>query len=65
VESDSTVKIGYMLSEKIATKSKPFCDGEFIKECMELAAGVLHPSKKHLLAEVSLPGVTIARRLKT
>jgi hypothetical protein len=50
-----------MVSKKTATKSNPFPDSEFIKECMESAAEILCPSQKHLFIEVRLSGVTAAR----
>lgn len=32
-ESDAAVKYSYVISEKIPRASKPFTDGEFIKDC--------------------------------
>lgn len=63
-DSEASVKVSYIISEKIAHKSKPFTDGEFIKECMEAAADVLCPSQKQLFSKVSLSGVTVARRVE-
>jgi hypothetical protein len=47
VESESTVEVSCILSERIASKSKPFCDREFIKECIELAPGVFYVDPKN------------------
>ncbi|XP_047989846.1 general transcription factor II-I repeat domain-containing protein 2-like [Leguminivora glycinivorella] len=63
-DSEAVVKVSYIISEKIARKSKPFTDGEFIKECLEDAADVLSPLQKSLYAKVSLSGVTVARRIE-
>ncbi|CAH1105999.1 unnamed protein product [Psylliodes chrysocephalus] len=63
-DSEASVKVSYIISEKIAHKSKPFTDGEFIKECIEAAADVLCPSQKQLFSKVSLSGVTVARRVE-
>ncbi|XP_045501701.1 general transcription factor II-I repeat domain-containing protein 2-like [Colias croceus] len=62
-DSEASVRVSYIISEKIAKKSKPFTDGEFIKECMEAAAEVLCPSQKQLFSKISLSGVTVAEEL--
>ena len=64
IENEANMKVSYIISEKIALKSKPFTDGQFIKECMEAAAEVLCPSQKQLFSKVSLSGVTVARRIE-
>ncbi|XP_074039888.1 general transcription factor II-I repeat domain-containing protein 2 [Leptinotarsa decemlineata] len=63
-DCEASVRVSYIISEKIAKKSKPFTDGEFIKECMEAAAEVLCPSQKQLFFKISLSGVTVARRVE-
>lgn len=63
-DSEASVKVSYIISEKIARKSKPFTDGDFIKECMEAAVEVLCPSQKQLFSKISLSGVTVARRVE-
>lgn len=63
-DSESIVKVSYIISEQIAKKSKPFTDGEFVKQCMESAAEVLCPTQKHLFSKVSLSGATVARRIE-
>jgi hypothetical protein len=40
-DSEASVKTSYIIARKIAAKSKPFTDGEFIKECMETASKIL------------------------
>ena len=64
VESELSVKVSYIILKKIASKSKPFSEGEFIKECIESAAEVLCPAQKHLFSKVSLSGNTVARRIE-
>lgn len=63
-DSEAVVKVSYIIAEKIARKSKPFTDGEFIKECLEDAAEVLSPLQKPLYSKISLSGVTVARRIE-
>ena len=51
--NDAAVKASYVIAYEIATTSKPFCDGEFVKTSMltaaELASGFCkyQPDKKH------------------
>ncbi|XP_008182941.1 general transcription factor II-I repeat domain-containing protein 2-like [Acyrthosiphon pisum] len=63
-DSEASVKASYTIAQKIAAKSKPFTDGEFIKECMEAASEILCPSKKQLFSKLSLSGLTVARRIE-
>jgi len=63
-DSEASVKASYIIAQKIAAKSKPFTDGEFIKECMEAASEVLCPAKKQLFSKSSLSFVTVARRIE-
>jgi len=43
------VKASYLVAELLAKKSKPFADGEFIKECIVRVADVICPEKKRHL----------------
>lgn len=63
IETEACVKVSYAIAEKIAKKSKPFIEGEFIKECMESAADILCPSQKQLFSKISLSASTISRRI--
>ena len=51
---DAAVKASYVLSHKIANKSKPFSDGEFIKECLLDSAALICPEKKEAFEKVPL-----------
>uniref|UniRef100_A0A8C8WP60 SPIN-DOC-like zinc-finger domain-containing protein n=1 Tax=Panthera leo TaxID=9689 RepID=A0A8C8WP60_PANLE len=62
--SDAAVKCSYVISEKIARASKPFTDGEFIKDCLLSAAEILCPEQKPAFANISLTGNTVAQRVK-
>jgi len=46
LQQESVVKVSYLVAELIAKKSKPFADGEFIKECIVRVADVICPEKK-------------------
>jgi hypothetical protein len=63
-DSEASVKASYIIAQKIAAKSKPFTDGEFIKECMEAVSEILCPAQKQLFSKLSLSGVTVARRIE-
>jgi len=61
---DAAVKTSYVLSHKIARKSKPFSDGEFIKECLLDSAALICPEKKEAFKNVSLSQRTVTRRIE-
>lgn len=52
------------MSHKIAKHSKPFSDGEFVKDCMVEAASVLCPDSKSQFENVSLSRRTVTRRIE-
>ena len=58
---DSIVKADYMVAYLIAKKSKPFTDGEFIKQCIESMADIICPEKKGNISKISLSQQTITR----
>jgi hypothetical protein len=63
-ENFDSVKCSYVISEKIARASKPFSDGEFIKDCIVSAVEVICPEKKQAFMNISLSGNTIAQRIE-
>lgn len=62
-ESLVVTKASYVVSSLIAKKSKPFIDGEFIKECLESVADIMCPDKKTDFSKISLSHQTISRRI--
>ena len=56
--------MSYVITQKIAKKSKPFVEGEFIKECMVDSAVILCPDKKKQFESISLSRRTIVRRVE-
>ena len=64
LQQESVVKASYLVAEMIAKKSKPFADGEFIKECIVRVADVICPEKKETFVKISLSRQTITRRVE-
>lgn len=58
------MKCSYIISEKIVRASKPFTDGEFIKDCLLSAAEIMCPEQKEAFADISLTRNTVAQRVK-
>lgn len=63
-ENDSLVKASYIVAEKIARASKPFIEGEFVKECLVAVAEVVCPQQKKLFEKISLSASTVTRRVE-
>ncbi|XP_042206651.1 general transcription factor II-I repeat domain-containing protein 2-like, partial [Homarus americanus] len=61
---DDITKVSYVIAHKIAKNSKPFSEGEFIKECMIDSASILCPDKKNQFENVCLSRRTIVRRVE-
>ena len=53
-----------MLGFKLAKASKPFSEGEFLKECMVETAGLLCPENKDKFEKISLSSWTVTRRVE-
>jgi len=62
---DAATKTSFVISHKIAENSKPFSDGEFIKECLVDSASLLCPEKKEAFEQVPLSRRTMTRRIRT
>lgn len=62
-DNTAAVKTSYILSHLIASKSKPFSEGEFINECLIKAVEVLCPEQLTKFKSVSLSRNTVARRI--
>ena len=61
---ESITKASFLLAFKTAQASKPFSDGEFIKQCMVKTAGLLCPDTKGKYEQISLSRRTVTRRIK-
>ena len=49
---ESSTKVSFMLAFKLAKANKPFSEGQFCKECMVEAAGLLCPESKAKLKKL-------------
>ena len=63
-QQESVVAASYIVAEVIAKRSKPFSDGEFVKECFHRVADVLCLEKKEQFEQISLSRQTMARRIE-
>lgn len=61
---DAATKTSFVISHKIAKNSKPFAEGEFVKECLVDSAALICPEKKAAFEQVPLSRRTVARRIE-
>lgn len=61
---DSSVKTSFVISNKITRNSKPFSDGEFVKECLLDTAELICRQKKDAFENVPLSQHTVTRRIE-
>lgn len=62
-ESEDALKSSFIIALEIAKRSKPFTDGDFIKECMLKVADVSFPSQKSIIQNIPLSRNTVASRI--
>ncbi|UYV68357.1 hypothetical protein LAZ67_5004044 [Cordylochernes scorpioides] len=62
-ESETAVHASYVLSEMIAKHSKPFTEGDFIKECLIKAAEIVCPGSVKTFQAISLSRNTVVERV--
>lgn len=61
---DAATRTSFVISHKIAKKSKPFSEGEFITECLVDSVALICPEKKEAFEEVPLSRRTVTRRFE-
>ncbi|XP_035242994.1 general transcription factor II-I repeat domain-containing protein 2B-like [Anguilla anguilla] len=61
---DAATRTSFVISHKIAKNSKPFSEGEFVKECLVDSAALLCPEKKEAFEHVPLSRRTVTRRIE-
>lgn len=61
---EGAVMTSFVISHKIAKRSKPFADGEFVKDCLVESATLLCPEKKDTFNLVPLSRRTVTRRIE-
>lgn len=57
------MKVSYILANRIAKSSKPFNEGEFIKDCLADVVELICPEEKKNIDKLSLSRRTIVRRI--
>ncbi|UYV74131.1 GTF2IRD2 [Cordylochernes scorpioides] len=62
-ESEAAVHASYVLSEMIAKHSKPFTEGDFIKECLIKAAEIVCPGSVKTFQAIYLSRNTVVERV--
>ena len=62
--SDAATMTSFVISHKIAKNSKPFSEGEFVKECLVDSAALICPEKKAAFEQVPLSRRTVTRRIE-
>ena len=63
-EGNDIARASFVVSQMIAKHSKPFSEGEFVKQCLTSVAHILCPDKEKKFAEVSLTRRTVTRRIE-
>lgn len=61
--AEAATKASYQVAHLIATSSRPFTDGEFVKRCILAICEEVCPERKRVFQEVSLSRMTIQRRV--
>ena len=61
--SAAAVKASYLIANDIASASKPYCEGEFVKTCILKAAEIACPEKRQVFANISPTRNTVAERI--
>lgn len=62
-DNTAAVKTSYLISHLIARKSKPFTEGEFIRECIIKAVEAICPEQLKKFKTISLSRNTVASRI--
>jgi hypothetical protein len=47
-DSEIAVKASYAVSEITSKRMKPYSEGKFVKECLEVVGDIIYPEKKKL-----------------
>ena len=59
----NAARTSFHVSNLLANKLKPFSDGEFVKECMDILVENMCPEGSSQLANISLSRWTVVRRI--
>ncbi|XP_071052939.1 general transcription factor II-I repeat domain-containing protein 2-like [Onthophagus taurus] len=62
-DSETATEVSYEIYRMIAKRSLPFNDGDFVKECIEIAAKKMCPEATKKFEKIQLNRMTIQRRI--
>ncbi|XP_071050799.1 general transcription factor II-I repeat domain-containing protein 2-like [Onthophagus taurus] len=62
-DSETATEVSYEISRMIAKRSRPFNDGDFVKEYIEIAAKKMCPEAAKKFEKIQLNRMTIQRRI--
>ncbi|XP_072377718.1 general transcription factor II-I repeat domain-containing protein 2-like [Diabrotica undecimpunctata] len=60
-DSETATEVSYEISRMIVKRSRPFNDGDFVKECIEIAAKKMCPEASKKFEKIQLNRMTIQR----
>uniref|UniRef100_A0A672FRL1 SPIN-DOC-like zinc-finger domain-containing protein n=1 Tax=Salarias fasciatus TaxID=181472 RepID=A0A672FRL1_SALFA len=60
----AVTQASYVVAQEIARRSKPFSDGEFVRDCILKVADIVCPEQKTKLRDISLSNDTVTRRIE-
>ncbi len=61
---ESATRASYQISALIAKSGRAFATGEFVKECLAVAAEAVCPSQVRMFSQISLSRNTVTRRIE-
>ncbi|KAJ4941574.1 hypothetical protein JOQ06_011453 [Pogonophryne albipinna] len=61
---EAVTQASYVVAHEIARRSKPFSDGEFVRDCILKVADIVCPEQKSKFRDISLLNDTVTRRIE-
>ncbi|KAJ4940318.1 hypothetical protein JOQ06_026626 [Pogonophryne albipinna] len=61
---EAVTQDSYVVAHEIARRSKPFSDGEFVRDCILKVADIVCPEQKSKFRDISLSNDTVTRRIE-
>ncbi|KAJ4942397.1 hypothetical protein JOQ06_012263 [Pogonophryne albipinna] len=61
---EAVTQASYVVAHEIARRSKPFSDGEFVRDCILKVADIVCPEQKSKFRDISLSNDTVTRRIE-
>ena len=63
-QAEAAVKASFIVAHEVAKSSRPFTEGDFLKQCMVKVCDTVCPEKRQLFLNVSLSRNTVAERVQ-